>query len=426
MTTPHFEICPQFSGPCISTCYARTMPHLCVQPKYRDIIRSENKKRLRFPPTPSVPHGTSPIAVAEPFDQWAYVTTAQFASDTDRLIGALPRDIDLVIAVARSGLLPGGMIACRLHVPLLTISRSRGIVNPGHGIRMEGQETTPRRHVLLIDDTSATGREMRENSETIRQAYPKSRLTRAAVYAHPDMLSRRLLDICVRVYPGLHYLQWNWCNAGHGQHAAFDFDGILCEECPTEDDDDGPRYRAFLANARPVHLPRRLPARLIVTARHEKYRKPTEDWLVHHGVRWDRLVMRTWDYDPSRDRIDQIARWKADYYRRSDCTIFAESEPPQAEIINSVTGLPVLCPSLGRVLPPRSHTLPMKAVIKDRALASIAARMELVRECDRRIPESLPERRNCLEGKPFRCIDRKGRDGLVVLQDCLRCVEGIP
>jgi orotate phosphoribosyltransferase len=183
----------------------------------------------------------------------------------------------------------------------------------------------------------------------VRDAFPGARITRAAVYAHPRAF--HLVDRCAFILDGLHYLEWNWCNAGHGAACAYDFDGILCRECTPEEDDDGPRYRRFLEAAEPLYLPRREPVPLVATGRHEKYRAETLAWLARHGVRADRLVMRDWEWTPDMDWQARVGTWKATLYRRSGCILFAESEPRQAAIIAQVSGMPVLCPAAGCVFP---------------------------------------------------------------------------
>lgn len=295
-----------------------------------------------------------PLAPGVPvLDEWDYITTDRLIADTHRLAARLPHSIDLVVAVARSGLLPGSLIATELHLPLMTVSRFGGLVDPGHGGRMAGHERGRHRHVLLIDDTAASGTEMRANLPTVRAAHPDAEITRAVVYGHPNALGA--IDLCSAVYPGLHFLSWNWASAGHGAACAFDHDGILCRDFTPEECRDEASYRAAMATIEPLHLPRRRPVPLVVTARPESCRDLTEAWLDRWGVRVDKLVM--WDGEPH-PPAEQIAPWKARHYAASSCAIFAESDPYQAERINALTGKPVLCPQAGRVFPPRAVELP--------------------------------------------------------------------
>ncbi len=291
-------------------------------------------------------------AVLPPLDPWSYVTSADLAADTIALAAYLPPGLDTVVAVARSGLPPGALLAALLHLPLRTVSRAWGMEDPGHGFRLNGHSHPEPRSVLVIDDTAANGWEMPEVIEIVRKAMPGARILRAVVYCHPKAIER--VDLCGRVYAGQHYLEWNWANAGHGTECGFDFDGIFCQECPPEANDDGPRYARFLREARPFHLPRRTPVKLIATARHEKYREATEEWLRRHGIRWESLRMRDWEYDHSRPWIEAVARWKSDRILEAGVPMYAESEPDQARLIHGWTGIAVLCPPLGRVLPPNA------------------------------------------------------------------------
>lgn len=172
----------------------------------------------------------------------------------------------------------------------------------------------------------------------------------AVVYAHPT--GRSAVDFTVAVLPGQHFLEWNWPNTGHAEQMAFDFDGILCEDIPIEDCDGGSRYERALENAKPLHLPRRKPIPLIVTARHERFRSVTEAWLDRHGVRAQRLIMRDWSYANGQHDSSAIARWKAEHYKRSGLSLFAESDPTQARLIAELAKKPVLCPAAGRVIRP--------------------------------------------------------------------------
>jgi hypothetical protein len=285
------------------------------------------------------------VALFAPLDDLTYVTTARLLADTRALIGHLPPDVDCVAAIPRSGLLPGALIAYHLHCPLWTVSRQAGVVFPGHGGRMDGPATGPARHVLIVDDTAALGQEMAHAARATAAAFPGAKITRAAIYCHPQAL--HAVDLCVSVYPGGHYLEWNVFNSGHGSAMGTDWDGILCKDCPVEDDDDGPRYLTFIRTAIPLNLPRRMPVPLIVTARHEKYRAECLAWLDRWGVRAEQLHMRNFDYGP--DRLRQIAEFKATHYRASGCVIFAESDPAQARLIAELTRKPILCPIAEKV-----------------------------------------------------------------------------
>src|ERR1035437_2702955 len=275
-----------------------------------------------------------PAVWPEPeLDQWTFVTTARLITDTLDLFGRLPPDLDGVVAIARSGLIPGTILATHLHVPLWSVSRTEGILWLGTGGRMGPDASTPMpaaptpRHVLLLDDTAALGREMPRNTATVQSRWPGVRITRAVIYCAPA--ARSAVDLCAARLPGSHYLEWNWENAGHGQRCAYDFDGILCRDFTAAECADEATYRAVMAFISPKFLPRRTPVPLIVTARPESTRALTEDWLDRHGVRGERLVMRDFAIDPSRGWTRHLAEYKAWHYDRSGCILFAESDVAQ-------------------------------------------------------------------------------------------------
>ncbi len=258
---------------------------------------------------------------------------------------ALPPDLDAVVGVARSGLVPASLIASYWHLPLWTVSRVGGVTDPGHGFRMgaDFQPFDPKavRRVLVVDDSAATGKEMPASAALVAAHFPAATVTKAVIYCHPDAAG--LVDLWYGIYPGAHYLEWNFFNAGHSQESAWDFDGCLCMDQAADGSTLG-------KEPIPLYVPRRNPIPLIVSGRAEDSRAHSMAWLAKFGARVDRMVLRDWELDDTRDHADQIGAWKANEFGRSNCTMFIESDPRQAEIIARATHRRVLCPQLKRVL----------------------------------------------------------------------------
>ena len=350
---------------------------------------------------------------AATLDPWEYITTERLVHDTMTLLALLPGDVDLVVGISRSGLVPAGLLAFHAHLPLLAVSCGQGLVDVGHGIRLDERRSGPVKHIVLVDDTVTRGREMTANFQTVRQAYPDAQITRAVVYAHPQALAA--VDLYVAVYPGLHFLEWNWPNDGHGTTCVYDFDGILCQDCPPADDDDGPRYRHFLKTVKPLFLPRRGTIPMIVTGRHRIYEPETREWLARHRLEVDRLVMRTFEIDPEVPFAAQIAEFKAARYAETSYMFFAESDPVQARLINEATGRAVICPPIAKVFKPRAV---QRAVV---APSGIDPELyQRIVACPHRVKAAC----NC--SKLFECKAGKGdpRSGLVSLPTCIECLGG--
>jgi uncharacterized HAD superfamily protein len=88
---------------------------------------------------------------------------------------------------------------------------------------------------------------------------------------------------------------------------------------------------------------------LIVTARLEKWRDLTEQWLARNRVRVRELVMGPWKDLEHRSRPGQVAQFKAQEYAQRTASLFVESDPGQAETITGISGKPVICPAAGKV-----------------------------------------------------------------------------
>jgi uncharacterized HAD superfamily protein len=132
-------------------------------------------------------------------------------------------------------------------------------------------------------------------------------------------------------------------------------DGVLCVDPTAHDNDDGPRYEKFLANARPLFRPT-LCIGHIVSARLEKYRGLTEDWLAANNISYGKLHLV--DLPSKEERIRQGAHCshKIRVYRETNASMFYESDLGQAQEIATGSGKPVLCiGDMTMVMPGASH-----------------------------------------------------------------------
>jgi hypoxanthine phosphoribosyltransferase len=272
-----------------------------------------------------------------------WVRTVDRTAAVEKLIATIPADVTAVAGVPRSGMAAAGQIAEALHLKLYAIHESTGLVELGSGIRFDGERPADGT-LLIVDDTVASGLSMYALRERIREVSTRRRVLTAVVHASPE--AAHTVDLYAEILPLPHFLQWNFFNSVHAPTTALDFDGILCEDCPAEDDDDGPRYVRFLETAKPKYLVRSCEIPLIVTARLEKYRDPTNAWLRRWGVRCRELVMGPW---AERSHTYDIGQFKGQVYRDSAATIFVESCPAQTRVIADVSGKRVICPAKGEI-----------------------------------------------------------------------------
>lgn len=283
-----------------------------------------------------------------------FISVQQFGAHKRKLASMLPPDVTTIVGIARSGLSAATDLSMLMHLPLAIIRQNQGdVISAGNGWRLEQGAPDRTGKAAIIDDTCMTGNSLRAVRELVQQHFP-DHIT-AVVYCNPKANEKPHLWVKELSWP--HILEWNLFNSVLTPACAFDFDGILCEECPVNADDDGESYLSFLDNALPLYPVRRTTIPMIVTARLEKYRKQTEAWLAKWRMKVDQLVMGPWKNNSERSRSD-VAAFKASHYREfmkrrvaPGPHLFIESDARQAQRIADLSGGVVVCPAAGRCFP---------------------------------------------------------------------------
>ncbi len=258
-------------------------------------------------------------------------------------INNIPLDIDLVVGIPRSGMIPAYMIGLYRNVSVLDLPSFLADAPASKGFRPLGtalDTALQARSILLVDDSISTGRALRQAVGKIESIGYAGRVTTCAIVVEHSR--RGLVDICFREMPHPRMFEWNAFHNVLVEDACFDMDGILCVDPKPEDNDDGPRYRRFLQTAqvrfRPTHK-----IGNIVSARLEKYRGLTEQWLADNGISYGGLHLIDLPTAAERVRLKAHCPHKAKVYRESGAAIFFESEGEQAREIARLSSKPVLC-----------------------------------------------------------------------------------
>lgn len=272
-----------------------------------------------------------------------YVSFADLSGSVRAHLHHLPGDIDLVVGIPRSGMIPAyliGLFMNRLVVDLETFL-SDGVA--GHGLTREvgAKVTSPlaAKHILLVDDSLISGGSMRLALERVKVVFG-GRVTTCVAIVHPA--KRDEVDCSFIEMPQPRLFEWNALHHPEVANACFDLDGVLCVDPTAAENDDGVRYCEFLRSAKPLLRPTR-PIGHIVSARLEKYRSLTEDWLAAHGVQYGQLHLIDLPSAAERQRLGSHGAHKARVYRETGAFLFYESERSQAAEIARLAGRPVLC-----------------------------------------------------------------------------------
>jgi orotate phosphoribosyltransferase len=261
----------------------------------------------------------------------------------------LPKEVEVVAGVPRSGLLAANLLALYLNVPLTDVDGllagrcfesgtiRRKPFKDGSGTLSMEQYLGTRRTVLVLDDTLLSGRTMRAVRERVEAAGLPHRILYGAVYVLPR--NRRELDHYCETLNGPRVFEWNVLHGELVRRFCVTLDGVLCRR-PTHRE-AGRRYESYIRDAQPNLIPS-TEIGWLITERPERYREETEAWLDKHGIRYRHLFMRD-----VRGAVDPesgtASAFKADVYRATDASLFVESSFLQSLEIAKLTGRHVLC-----------------------------------------------------------------------------------
>ena len=315
-----------------------------------------------------------------------YRSLADLGATIQRNLFRIPRDIDLVVGVPRSGLLAANILSLNLHRPLTDVEGLIAGRLLGSGMRTEWSETmldaSRRLKVFVLDNSIHSGREMARVRERLESASLPHEIIYGAVYALPE--SRQLVDFHFEVVPQVRVFQWNLMHHCLLDQCCVDIDGVLCRNPTKDENDDGPQYEDFLKNVAPNFVPA-TPIGWLVTCRLEKYRHLTEHWLHQHGIVYRHLVMMDLPSKAARLASGSHGSFKAKVFAETNAALFIESSASQAYEIAAATGKQVFCletarmesfelPSLAHV--PRQEQEIIKSTQQTQTLLNLAVQRE--------------------------------------------------
>ncbi|CAN5694050.1 hypothetical protein BH23GEM6_BH23GEM6_18000 [soil metagenome] len=253
----------------------------------------------------------------------------------------LPRDLDLIVGIPRSGVLPASLLGRHLNLPAVSLDELVSGAHPDAG-RARQDAAARGYHVFVVDDSACSGSTLRKVRETISAAGLPHRVSYGAVFVSPEAVERRDADYFAEIVPEPRVFEWNVMHSPRLAKACVDIDGVLCHNPQKDDNDDGVRYLSHLRSASPLCLPTH-EIGWLVTARLEKYRGETETWLALHGVKYRELIMRQEPDRAARRAGESNSVYKANVYIRTGASLFIESSRGLAAGIARYSGYPVFC-----------------------------------------------------------------------------------
>lgn len=264
----------------------------------------------------------------------------------------LPRDIELVVGIPRSGLLAANLLALYRNLALADLdgflegrcmsagSTRRNPLNSDSNISVRSFLERPRK-VLVLDDSARSGTTMRDAKARIAASRMSFHdVSFGAVYVTADTVTQ--LDFHCEILEPPRVFEWNIFNHHILEESCVDMDGVLCYDPLQEENDDGERYAAFLRAAIPLATPSYCIGH-IVTSRLECYRQETETWLNKNGIKYRHLVMLDYPDGQTRRQMNSHSAHKAKVYKKTGAKLFIESDIRQAVEIVALAKKDVLC-----------------------------------------------------------------------------------
>jgi uncharacterized HAD superfamily protein/hypoxanthine phosphoribosyltransferase len=256
-------------------------------------------------------------------------------------LSVFPHDVDLIVGIPRSGMLPANLLALYLNKPYTDIdSFVEGRVYKS-GSRGQHFNQEKIQNILIIDDFVASGKALAKAKEKMKDINSGYNIFYGTIYINAE--NTHLVDsYCEKHYHGALVLQWNlFLYPPLLENACFDIDGVMCVQPPI--DDDGVNYLDYLINATPLYLPAGK-VDTVVTCRLEKYRGVTEQWLKKWNIQYESLIMLDLPNKEARANWGESGIYKGTIYKeRKNCVLFVESSLQEAIDINRISKKHVFC-----------------------------------------------------------------------------------
>jgi hypoxanthine phosphoribosyltransferase len=254
----------------------------------------------------------------------------------------IPDNVDLIVGVPRSGLLPALYLGIIKNIDVTDIDGyiSGKTFNRGQTTYKENNIKKIHKKILILDDSCHSGKTINEIKEIIKNTTEINNrdILYGSVYSSSPY--NKNIDIYWEQLDPPHIFEWNFFKNQIMYRTYFDMDGVLCRNPSKEEEKDERNYLNFLNNVELLICPL-IRFKGVVTGRSITYRKETENWLKKNKISYDELHMY-----PNKDRksIDsrKAAVFKSNIYKNSDAELFIESSLLEADIINKCTNKKVI------------------------------------------------------------------------------------
>lgn len=240
----------------------------------------------------------------------------------------IPRDVDLIVGIPRSGTMVANILALYLNLPFTDIDKfvSGGLIKTGSTRKCKNwiKEISEAKHVLIVDDSVSSGKAINETKEFVKKNGVGCRITYLAVYALAA--SCRKVDIYFELCEQPRMFEWNYMHHWALEYCCMDINNIILEKV---------RQRKI-----PKFIPTQKVGGLIVCGLEEN--ENTEEWLKEYGIEYNNISL----VKNGSNIAEEIAR----IYKKSKYILFFEYDEKMAQNICVLSGKPVFCVSSRKLM----------------------------------------------------------------------------
>jgi uncharacterized HAD superfamily protein/hypoxanthine phosphoribosyltransferase len=203
----------------------------------------------------------------------------------------IPKDVELIVGIPRSGMIPASLIALYLNLPLADLEGFIAGRFLGGGDRTRSKSLSMKliRNVLVVDDSICSGAALNRAKRDLLSVQGKN-IRFGVVYLNPGMESE--IDLYFEAVNLPRAFEWNLLyHKGILAHTCSEIDGVLTNLPPYAGKPH--REEDYESSLRMAELTYRFchPVGWIMTQRPERYRKITEKWLRENEIDYGELIM---------------------------------------------------------------------------------------------------------------------------------------
>ena len=277
-----------------------------------------------------------------------YITLNDLVKTIRERLYKIPRDIDFIIGIPRSGMIAASIISTYLNVPLIDINSYCQGMKPYGGLRCSMLNQEKYNKALVVDDTVFNGTSMYKTKQKLSNINDTDFIY-LCVYIEGrgiNMVDIYLEDVRQYTNNFTNIVLYEWNIFQHYDSimskCLYDIDGVLCVEPPDERSET--EYLKYIENATPLFVPK-VKIGGIMTYRLIKNKEITENWLKKNNIKYNELIMfnaNTWE-ERNKSGITP-EKYKGNYYKtHNDYELFVESSDYQARMIAEISNKRVYC-----------------------------------------------------------------------------------